>query len=692
MSTRLNTIQMQSLDGTSQEMSSFDYAGYNVDENDGTPPLDGKVVVQDAQYLDELYISATRRPTSLCGHLRQFTLHNRVDISLLFEAISEGSLEAVKRLLLSNRIDLCTRGPHGESVLHHALLVDRDDIALFLADCDRRLVNMEMTSSLYLGESPVHIAIMNNNETMVEELINRGADVQKPRACGTFFLPGKDCKCYYGEYPLSFAVCQGLKKTVELLVQRGASLRARDRFGNTPVHMLTTIANTKRAKEMYDFIMNMDAEGRMSLSHLRNGMGMTPMSLAVKKRNIEIFEHMMSRKRTFLWNYGTTTCYAYDLEEVDTLQNNSIIKDIASNLRNDFRLFSAFVNVSPLKELLEWKRSRYIQKWWLFSTVMYLIYVVILTAVLYNQPMTPVYHVNASSSSQALKMESVSVQDAYETTSDYVRMSGEIFVILATLVMTTFEIIDICKLRVKVYLGQSAIAFHLLAWCVINSVLLQPFFRVSRLSQEVISACALLFGWFYCMFFARGYKCTGPFIFMIQSILVKDITKFFMVYFICLTGFSLAIHMMYYPIPDYCMPREMASLGSTAVFLNSAMLGLVQLDIFDDPTTSSFTKALIYAYLIIAYVLMLNMLIVMMGSSYSAIFNDWNHLWSMQKVLTTLVVERRGPKCFFPKAGINGVVIGLNPKKQYIRVEVTDEEHSKIHRSIPHHFITGRLM
>ena len=51
-------------------------------------------------------------------------------------------------------------------------------------------------------------------------------------------------------------------------------------------------------------------------------------------------------------------------------------------------------------------------------------------------------------------------------------------------------------------------------------------------------ALALPFSWFYLMFFAGGIHLTGPFVSMIQYMLVQDMRQFSIIYLIFIYGFS----------------------------------------------------------------------------------------------------------------------------------------------------------
>ena len=90
--------------------------------------------------------------------------------------------------------------------------------------CMHECVSCRHTPSI--GQHALHIAIINQNLHMVKELVSRGADINSPRAIGTFFHASLSSQShfYYGEHPIAFAACTGQVDIVEYLFEKGADL------------------------------------------------------------------------------------------------------------------------------------------------------------------------------------------------------------------------------------------------------------------------------------------------------------------------------------------------------------------------------------------------------------------------------------------------------------------------------------
>ncbi|XP_032513421.2 transient receptor potential cation channel subfamily V member 5 [Danaus plexippus] len=245
--------------------------------------------------------------------------------------------------------DLKERGAVGETILHLCLL----NATSLLADLAKRLlrfypklINDIYMSDEYYGESVLHMTIVNEDPTMVKFLLDSGADYHE-RCFGNFMCPedqkasrtdsfdhewvnvqpdtNYDGYVYWGEYPLSFAACLGQEECYRLILARGANPDKQDTNGNTVLHMLI----------IYDKISTFDMAYEVGASlNIRNVQNLTPLTLAAKLARVELFFHILNIEREIYWQIGATTCAAYPLGQVDTIDTETgrISKDSALNL------------------------------------------------------------------------------------------------------------------------------------------------------------------------------------------------------------------------------------------------------------------------------------------------------------------------------------------------------------------------
>lgn len=168
----------------------------------------------------------------------------------------EASLSRFDPLGLWNDHEACWqmqyRGSLGESLLHVLIICDtrmHTRIARTLLKCFPRLAIDVVEGEEYLGASALHLAIAYNNNELVQDLVDAGANISQ-RAIGSFFLPKDQQRsnparntdyeglAYLGEYPLAWAACCANESVYNLLVDVGADPDDQDSFGNMILHMV----------------------------------------------------------------------------------------------------------------------------------------------------------------------------------------------------------------------------------------------------------------------------------------------------------------------------------------------------------------------------------------------------------------------------------------------------------------------
>ncbi|PNF35990.1 hypothetical protein B7P43_G02292 [Cryptotermes secundus] len=157
--------------------------------------------------------------------------------------------------------------------------------------------------------------------------------------------------------------------------------------------------------------------------------------------------------------------------------------------------------------------------------------------------------------------------------------------------------------------------------------------------EDVVAVFIMLTTAPYFLFFCRGFKTVRPFVEMIYRMIMGDLLRFVSIYLVFVMGFS-----QYSPIRLYMM-SFILSRGFLLLFLGLAYY-IIFLS-FDNPNTpegvddsvSNPVSLLFVVYMGIVAILLVNMLIAMMGTTYQKIAETRNE-WQRQWAHIVLVVEQ----------------------------------------------------
>ncbi|XP_029014397.1 transient receptor potential cation channel subfamily V member 5-like [Betta splendens] len=600
-----------------------------------------------------------------------FLLHtNLVEEIPLFYAADMNSVGSIRSLLCCASTNVFERGAFGETSLHVAVMNDNLEAAVALMDAAPELVDEPMTSELFQGLTPLHIAVINQNLSLVQHLIDRGADVNMPRATGLYFQKRKGGLFFYGEHILSFAACTGNKDIVSLLIDAGASTRVQDHKGNTLLHVLVLQPNQETACRIMDLIMACDAELDQSvpLVMVPNVRGLTPFKLAAKKGNVAVFQHLVNRRRVFQCSLGPVTSNLYDLTEIDSWADNKSVLEVVVCSRH--REARRILEVTPVKQLISLKWNLYGKHYFRMLLLVYLLYISIFTACCMFRPLKPIPKDYPRADNDQTVYIQKSLKESYVTYGDHVRMGGEIISVVGAVAMILLEIPDILRVGAKRYFGQTALGgpFHVILIVYGGLVVLLCVFRLCQVQQEMsVMAVCLVLGWCNVLFFARGFEMLGPLVIVVQKMLFGDILKFICLMAIVLMGFATAAWM-------FDMTQSPAGLPDYSTYpitiFTEFEVDVLFINLPVDETILSPPIAYIVnvSYNVVGAFFMLNLLATMMGDTQDKVERARDEFWRTQVVATVLMLERRLPHWLQPRHGNHGPSYGLK-EAWYLRVE-----------------------
>uniref|UniRef100_A0A8C6C9K0 Transient receptor potential cation channel subfamily V member 1 n=1 Tax=Monodon monoceros TaxID=40151 RepID=A0A8C6C9K0_MONMO len=540
----------------------------------------------------------------------------------IFEAVAQNNCEELESLLLflknskKHLTDSEFKDPDtGKTCLLKAMLNlhdgQNDTIPLLLeiarqTDSLKELVNASYTDGYYKGQTALHIAIERRNMALVTLLVENGADVQAA-ANGDFFKKTKGRPgFYFGELPLSLAACTNQLGTVKFLLQnswQSADISARDSVGNTVLHALVEVAdntadNTKFVTSMYNEILILGARlhPALKLEELTNKKGLTPLALAASSGKI--------------------------------------------GNRHDMLL------VEPLNRLLQDKWDRFVKRIFYFNFFIYCLYMIIFTTAAYYRPVE---------GRPPFKLK--------HTVGGYFRVTGEILSVAGGVYFFFRGIQYFLQRRPSLKTlfvdSYSEMLFFVQSLFMLGTVVLYFCHCKEYVASMVFS---LAMGWTNMLYYTRGFQQMGIYAVMIEKMILRDLCRFMFVYLVFLFGFSTAVVTL---IEDGkngsvsaeltshrwrgpgCRPSDSSynSLYSTCLELFKFTIGMGDLEFTENYDFKAVFVILLLAYVILTYILLLNMLIALMGETVNKIAQESKNIWKLQRAITILDTEKSFLKC-----------------------------------------------
>ncbi|XP_072230393.1 transient receptor potential cation channel subfamily V member 1 [Leuresthes tenuis] len=600
-------------------------------------------------------------------------------IDRLFEAVASRDvrkLDGLHQYLHRNMKKLSDSfyQSYGKTALMKALLHlkdGRNDTVELLIDISERtgdikeFVNAAYTSSYYRGQTALHIAIERRSIAYVQLLVSKGADVHA-KACGKFFQPHDGPNFYFGELPLSLAACTNQPDMVDYLMENGtqpADPKLTDSHGNTVLHALVRVAdnskhNTEFIISMYDRILKTTSRlhPKLKLEDIENNKGLTPLKMAAKTGKIGLFSHILQREfdechtkhlsRKFTeWVYGPVHSSLYDLDSLDSYENNSVLEILI--YKSDIPNRHEMLQTEPLSQLLQEKWEKFAGRMFLFNLLFYFLYLIIFTAVAYN------------------KKDGEPPFPLERNTVGYLYVTGQVLTLLANCYFFITGIIDMKRKRPKLQTllidGYYETLFFLQSILFLVSTGLYLSGRQEYLGFLVL---CLALSWVNLLYFSRGYRHMGIYSVMIQKMILSDILRFLFVYIVFLFGFSAAVVTLLIEPPvknttiggkgrlfaptesdEACVKPTYRNISYTTLQLFKFTIGMGDMEFTQGYRYKEIFYTLLISYIILTYILLLNMLIALMNRTVEKITMESTSIWKLQRAVTIMDMEKRLPCC-----------------------------------------------
>uniref|UniRef100_A0A0N5C9Q3 ANK_REP_REGION domain-containing protein n=1 Tax=Strongyloides papillosus TaxID=174720 RepID=A0A0N5C9Q3_STREA len=592
--------------------------------------------------------------------------------------------------------EISERGTMGENLLHMCLLHNTNKLKYVAKELVRKypkLVNDIFISEEYYGLSPLHQAIVNEDIPMVYFLLKNGADVRQ-RCYGSFFC-AEDQKAsrtdslehewvdldsstrytgqmYWGEYPMAFAACGKQYDCVRLLKIFKADPNLKDTNGNTVLHLCVIHSLEDMAKLIYK------VGGKLSIT---NNLGFTPMALSARLAKKEMFDLMLDLGKETLWTYRDTTCYAYSLRGIDTvdeingqLNSNSILSLVVyGESSRHLNFFDGLI-----EEILQKKWEAFGRRMLFRSLTGYLIYLI----AFYTAFMTrEIVLVDNEIDNISHQYNNYSLLYYEYRTSCYLwnyndkegnyyqkaRMVGEIVSLIIALLLNLSEIKEMIQVGQYRWwkmttafpekaLYKISLVIVILMFCLRLSCFIHP--KIVQI-ENILAIIAAFLSTTNFLFYCRGLKFVGPFVIMVYKIIIGDMFRFLLIYLIFLVSFSQAFFILFLSCErenNYIYMVHLFNNSSNENFDNILQkpsqtimrmflmsvgeFSAIYRNIYQCKSSLAIQgKIMFLVYELLVTVMLLNLLIAMMTRTYEKI-SETHKEWKRQWAQVILMIEQ----------------------------------------------------
>uniref|UniRef100_A0ABD2XG05 Uncharacterized protein n=1 Tax=Trichogramma kaykai TaxID=54128 RepID=A0ABD2XG05_9HYME len=268
-------------------------------------------------FLNTLFETCRQRHQSLPINAMDESGNTALNLALYYKK------RQMVQLLLEKGANPNLANEKGHTALHlvcnsDALFIDNIASMLFeLSDKNHQPLQINAVDKI--RNTPLHIALKQDNKEVAELLMRRGADLSVANANGTtplhiickrqrkddllkFFFEivdkkGRevliDAQDKKGNTPLHYAVFSGIKETVESLLKRDANPNLANNKGSTPLHFICYCDHDVDLVKMF-FLVNDDKAQPVELD-LVDELGLTPLQSAVASLLPDVVDVLLER-------------------------------------------------------------------------------------------------------------------------------------------------------------------------------------------------------------------------------------------------------------------------------------------------------------------------------------------------------------------------------------------------------------
>ncbi|XP_069121393.1 transient receptor potential cation channel subfamily V member 5-like [Argopecten irradians] len=402
---------------------------------------------------------------------------------------------------------------------------------------------------------------------------------------------------------------------------------------------------------------------------LKNDDFQTPLQLAAEYGMVTLFEFILNIEDiycVFSADDGLFDIKLYDITEIDSIANMqsqtmsvdhddfddrgcfgangslTTVSILEMMFDNNYKSSSAFelMELLPLKVLIEAKWNLY-KSTYIFWMVIHFIFMVVLSVFAVERtslhfPKFP-KATNSSSTENIISVWIVNVSQWIEF------VFGIIYFLIGVLL-----IFPKVKRPHRSRYWQHNVGYITMVLILAICLLLDSLLTFAlEIHDGVPLVFALLTGWWFNVFFLRGWQVFSFFTVMIQRVIFGDLFRFSVFIGLELVAFTTCMHTVFQGqgvpnVEGIYSSAEVGTVlefGSTMLSMFNLMLGLSNIGGLREARVPWLSVILFIGFVLLTYVLLLNALIAMMSATCGTVLENRYEQWRIQQLSVILFIE-----------------------------------------------------
>ncbi|KAK3582984.1 hypothetical protein CHS0354_027109 [Potamilus streckersoni] len=175
-------------------------------------------------------------------------------------------------------------------------------------------------------------------------------------------------------------------------------------------------------------------------------------------------------------------------------------------------------------------------------------------------------------------------------------------------------------------------------------------FSVRYAFQDYFLAAAICIGWLMSIAFTRGVKMIHYFYRLLLNMILRDVSRFVIVYLFVMLAFGFALHVLFQV--SEAIAQKYDTPGDTLFLSFNMLLGMdalygqtvdVDTEFSKVGRSATYSKIFYIIYLVLGTIVLLNLLIAMMNDSYSRVLQEHQVDWRIESVSLGIEIETFSP-------------------------------------------------